>query len=189
MVDSLLPQLINQFTPAIEDTISQKLGIDRQMVHQALLVAIPFILGAVTKKMSSPEGQTDIGKILQQANPTAGQAPVGSAPMTSAGGDQGDVMVKSIFGDSAPQIGKAIGSATGVDGTQLLGLATPTVMSGLSQFQQSQGLDNAGLAGALNQQMQVMGKDNPEMMAMLNSAMGSEHGGGIFGAIKKLFGM
>ena len=185
MVDSLLPQLMNQFTPAIEDGISQKLGIDKGMVHQALLVAIPFILAAVTKKMATPEGQADIGKILQQA----GQAPSAGASPSGASGDQADVMVSSIFGDSAPQIGKAIGSSTGVDGTQLLGLATPTVMSGLSQFQQSQGLDNAGLAGALNQQMQVMGKDNPEMMTMTNSAMGSQQAGGIFGAVKKLFGM
>ncbi len=200
MVDSLLPQLLNQFMPTIEDSISQKLGIDKQTVHQALLVAIPFILGAVAKKMSSPGGASDISKILQQANPAAGQAPIGSAPpagqapvesapAASAASDQGNVMVRSIFGDSAPQIGKAISDQTGVDGGQVLSLATPAVMNSLSQFQQAQGLDHAGLAKVLNQHTQVIGRDNPEVMAVLNNALKPQPSGGLLGAIKRLFGL
>jgi len=179
---SILPGLINQFSPQIVKAISAKTGMSEQMVSQGIAMAVPLIIAMLAKKSATPEGATDLGKILSSQPPSGDLASSIDAYQPKAD----DPVLGQIFGDQTEQISSALGKSTGGNGSELLGMVAPAVLGSLSQTQQAQGLDTAGMAKLLQQEASNLPSDQ---MATINGLLGSEQAGGLLATIKRLFGM
>jgi hypothetical protein len=113
MMSSILPGIINQFTPQIEEVISQKTGVDRKLVRQGIAMAVPLIIAMLAKKSATPQGQTELGSMLSSQPPAGDLADSIGKFQPKAD----DPVLGQLFGDQSEQITSALGKSTGMDGS------------------------------------------------------------------------
>jgi hypothetical protein len=161
------------------DQMSQSVGADQSMVSSAVQMALPMIIGAMSKNAQQPGGAESLSNALQTDHDGSLLDNIGGIVAAAQQADGGGIL-GHILGQkqsvAAEQISQNTGLNTGQVAQILLTLA-PIVMSYLGRQKQQQGLDAGGLANMLNgQQQQIQQSGNP-MMGMVTSFLDKDHDG------------
>lgn len=147
------------------DEIAKKLGASREQTESAISMALPTLLGAVTRKADNESDVQELhqslaqhngGSILDQLGGMLGGGGSSSQPAANGiqalgGADMGSLL-GSILGGRQSKVEQGIGKASGLNGGQvgsLLSMLAPLVMGALARKTKTENMDAGGLAGML----------------------------------------
>lgn len=187
LIQSLLPQLQDRLAPEI----AKRLGIDEALVRQGISIAIPFLISALARNSSSPEGAQSLNDALARDHDgTALQSPDSLLGRYASG--EGSAILSHIFGEQRPQVEQAITSGSGIDGSALLQILAPAVMGALGQAQRKGGLDASGLAGLLQNEQSQLARSDGGALEVATKLLDSDGDGSVtnevIGMLGKLMG-
>lgn len=147
------------------DEIAKRLGASREQTESAISMALPTLLGAVTRKADNESDVQELHQSLAQHNGGsildqlggllggAGNSPqqAGSGIQALGGVDMGSLL-GSILGGRQNKVEQGIGKASGLNVSQvgsLLAMLAPLVMGALARKSKTENMDAGGLAGML----------------------------------------
>jgi hypothetical protein len=152
---SILNALQAQIRPDTIQQMSERLGTDTASTSNAISMALPILLGGLSKNAANAEGAADLDNALNDHD--GGILDNFSALL--GGGGAGAAILGHILGSRRAPVEQGVGRATGMNGrqvTQLLIMLAPLVMGVLGRMKRQQ---NVGA----EQLPEVLGNANLEM--------------------------
>jgi hypothetical protein len=194
----IMDLVMGQLSGAPTKQISGKLGADEGAVGNAIGMALPMLLGALSKNASNDDGARSLDAALEKdhdgsildhlpqflGNPEAGP---------------GEGILKHVLGAKRPAVEQGIGKSTGLDaGTigRLLVTLAPVVLGAIGRAKREKHMDAGGLSQFLGGERQEMERRAPDQMGLIGSLLDADGDGQIeaheiakgVGLLGKLFG-
>jgi len=149
-------------------SLSNTVGTDKQTTQQAMMAALPVILGAMNRNTNDPQQAESLAHALERdhdgslldnlggflGNLTGAGSAAGAAGVSPKAVD-GTGILGHIFGKQLPQVQQGVGKATGLDSgqvTRMLVTLAPLVMAYLGRQKRQQNLDAGGLSDLLQRE-------------------------------------
>ncbi|HEV7238272.1 MAG TPA: DUF937 domain-containing protein [Thermoanaerobaculia bacterium] len=162
---SILDAVRQQLGPDTIQQLSSTLGADPATTSNAVSLALPTILGALSRNASQPEGAAALdnalnahdGSILDNLGGLLGSGGGG-------GGGIGGAILGHVFGGRRDTVEQGVGRASGLDGAQvaqLMAMLAPIVMGVLGRMKQTKGLDANRLPDVLQQSRAQAEEETP----------------------------
>jgi hypothetical protein len=168
--------------------ISQQLGTDEGTAARAVSVALPLLLGGLTRNASTPAGAAALDQALTRDHDgsllDAPQQAVTNPSAFNAGGILGH-----IFGQRQAPIEQGVAKATGIDlqsASKVLMILAPIVMAGLARARSAQG-PNASAGAVLQGEQSNIERQVPGIGG-LASILDRNHDGNVVDDIANLAG-
>ncbi|MBA4608886.1 DUF937 domain-containing protein [Aeromicrobium sp. Marseille-Q0843] len=158
------------------DQIAERLGVDRATAQQGIDAALPALLGGLDANAKDPAGAASLGGAIATKDTSLidGGVDVGAIDT-----DDGEKIVKNVFGEKTDDVAQALGSTSGAQDAglvkKLLPILAPIVMAYLAK--RVTGGDQRGSAG---------GGIEDLLGGLLGGGSGSS--GGLEGALGGLLG-
>ena len=169
--------------------MSQVLGTDESKTNTAVQVALPLLLGALTKNSSTPEGPSSLMSAVEKDHDGSILDNLGSfLGGYSYGPGQG--ILGHVFGNKLGQAQDSVSQSSGLDSNttlQLLMMLAPIVMGALGRSKQQSGVDEGSLAEVLGGATKSTASD-PSMLDMVSQLLDSDRDGSALDDIAKLAG-
>jgi hypothetical protein len=202
----LLTPILGALSPASLQTLAQQIGAPPQQTASAVGVALPVLLGALSRNASQPGGAQALHAALQRdhSGVDVGRALSGAL----GGGGAGAAILDHILGQRQGKAASTVSQASGLDpsqSTRLMAMLAPLVMAALGARTQQAGLDPRGLGGLLTQlgaqlsgtglggalMNAVLDKDGDgdvDLSDLLVATQGGQAQGGLGGLLGAFFG-
>ncbi len=164
LLDTIRPMI----TPALVAQIGQKLGMDPQMVEQGAAVALPMLLGGVSRKINTTSGSTDLMDMLSKDDGAAISNLTALVDQFAPG--MGEPLIKSLFGDGFNTLQSTIKQQTGIDIGPITMMMAPAVMSMVGNYMRTNNLNVNSLAAGLKAETDTFLAEGGERATMLQSA-------------------
>jgi hypothetical protein len=177
MNESILDSLRNELTPDAIQQISDHLGADPASVSKATTLALPMLLGGLSKNASDAQGAAALDQALN-AHDGSILGNLGSMLGGGGAGGIGGAILGHIFGAKRGPVEEGVGQATNLNAqqiSQLLMMLAPIVMGVLGRMKQRGQVDAQQLPRVLEQ-----GRSEAEQHA--------PESGGLGGILDGLFG-
>jgi hypothetical protein len=161
--DPILDTLRKHITPATIQQMSASIGADPASTSKAINLALPALLGGLTRNASKGDGARALDRALEQHDGSILDNLGGL--LSGAGGGAGAAILGHIFGARRAPVERGVGKATGLDSGQiarLLAMLAPIVMAALGRMKQEKGLDSSRLPEVLKKSTSRLQKDVPE---------------------------
>ncbi|MEM8962867.1 MAG: DUF937 domain-containing protein [Acidobacteriota bacterium] len=171
---SLFDMLENSIGDNELDQIGQQTGADRQQVQQVVEAGLPLMLNSLGAQANAPGGAAGIMQMLDRDGDGDIMDDIGGFLGGGGGGGAGAGMLGVLLGGRADRVEQQLGNQTGMQPNQvgqILSMLAPIVMGMLQRQRQTQGLDDAGLAGVLQQERQVAMQRRPQAQGLLGSIL------------------
>jgi hypothetical protein len=177
---SALMEILGQSLDAqAMDQIGSQLGVDRGTAQNAVGVALPVIVGALSRHAASPAGQTSLQAALGQHDGSL-LDDLSSVLGPGAASGMGASILSHVLGGRQDATAASVGRASGLDagqGAQLLAMLAPIVMAALSRAQQqSPSADVGDVLGAAQSHLQ---QASPGGMGLVAQMLDSNHDGNV----------
>lgn len=167
---SVLDALQAQLSPATIQRMSDQLGTDTAATTNAIAMAVPILLGGLSKNASNAEGAASLdnalnahdGGILDNLGALLG----GGGGGGGIGGGIGGKILGHILGSRRAPVEQGVGRATGMNAQQvgqILMMLAPLVMGVLGRMKQQNGVGAQQLPEVLGQANLDMTRKSPEM--------------------------
>jgi hypothetical protein len=201
--NTILDSVRQQLGPDTIQQMSRALGADPATTSNAVSLALPALLGGLSRNASQPQGAAALdqalnahdGSILDNLGTMLGSAAGGNAPGGGMLGGMGGAILGHIFGSRRGTVEQGVGKASGLDAgqaAQLLAMLAPIVMGVLGRMKQSKGLDANALPNVLGEAREQGEREVPGLGGLLDAnndgnvmddllRMGGGALGGIFG--------
>ena len=169
----LMDLLTEEFSGAPTRRISQKLGADEPAVGSAIGVALPVLIGALSRNASSEEGARSLDEALARDHDGS---ILESLPefLNAPEAGPGDGILRHVLGPSRPAVEHGISVSTGLDadavGRLLVALA-PVVMGALGKARLDGAMDAGGLSQFLAGERQEIESAIPGQVAEIGSLL------------------
>ena len=143
--------------------ISQQLGTDEATAANAVAVALPMLLGGLTRNTSTPQGAASLDAALARDHDgSLLDAPHRAVadPMAFNGGG----ILGHIFGSRQAPVEQGVAKATGLDAQRvgkLLMMLAPLVMAAIARARANQGTANASAGSVLQREQSNMERQVP----------------------------
>jgi hypothetical protein len=131
------------------EQFGQELGTDSATVQNAVSMALPALLGALSRNAASADGASALENALGQHD---GSVLGDLAAIITGGGGAGASILGHVLGARQGSVQAGISNATGMDGAsvaRLLAMLAPIVMGALGRSRQQGGAD-FGLSDVLS---------------------------------------
>lgn len=193
-MDALTGALLQQLAGGGLAQLGQILGTDEQKAGSALGSAVPLLVSALATEAAQPRRARSLHRALEKDHDGSVLANLESYLTTDPEQAEGAGILSHALGGARPAVESGLAARTGLDAKQigtLLEIAAPLVMGLVGQQQQSNGLDETGLAALLGTQVQTTAKEDPDLLGILNAAFDADKDGSaldeVFGFVGKLF--
>lgn len=152
-------------------SLSNTIGTDEQTTQQAMMAALPVILGAMNRNTNDPQGAQSLAKALEQDHDGSlldhlggflgaldgapGSEAALGVPGVGGRATNGTGILRHVFGARLPAVEQGIEKATGLQRgqvTRMLVALAPIVMAYLGRQKRQQNLDPGGLSDLLRQE-------------------------------------
>lgn len=119
-MNSMTQGLLGQLQGQPMNLIGQRLGLSQGQAASAVAAALPLLLGALGRNARKPEGAQNLFGALQRDH--RGQDPQSVLGSAVEGGQQGDQILRHVFGAREPVATQGLATASGVapDHAQML---------------------------------------------------------------------
>ena len=172
-MSSILDAVRQQLGPDAIEQMSRSLGADPGTTSNAVNLALPTLLGGLSRNASQPEGAAALdnalkahdGSILDNLGGILGGG-------GGTGGGIGGAILGHIFGAKRGPVEQGVGRASGLNAgqvAQLMAMLAPIVMGVLGRMKQSKGLDANQLPDVLNQSREQGEKEVPGLGGLLDA--------------------
>lgn len=194
---SILDAVRQQLGPDTIRQMSSTLGADPDATSNAVSMALPALLGGLSRNASQPQGAAALdnalnahdGSILDNLGGLLGGGSSGG------GGGIGGAILGHIFGNKRDTVEQGVGRSSGLDAAQvaqLMAMLAPIVMGVLGRMKQTKGLDANRLPEVLQQSREQGEQEMPGLGGLLDAnndgsmaddllRMGTSALGGLFG--------
>ena len=189
---SLIDQLVQQIGGQEVSKLSQNLGSNEQSTQNAIMKALPMLIGALSKQTGTREGAFNIASMLDADGD--GQVLDDLAGFFSQSDNgAGPGILDSLFGGKKTGVSNGLSQMTDLDPNQagnLLENLAPMVMGFLGNQKKSQGLNVSALAGLLGNEAQKVneGGQGADAMGFLNNFLDSDGDGSSMDDIAGMIG-
>ena len=159
----VLDTLKQQFTPATIQQMSRSLGADPAATSNAISMALPALLGGLSRNASNPQGAAALDRALNDHDGGILDNLGGLLGGAGAGG-VGGAILGHIFGARRAPVEQGVGRAAGLDpqqAAQLLAMLAPIVMGVLGRMKQKNGMDATQLPAVLQKSTSEIQKETP----------------------------
>ena len=157
---SVLNALEGQLGPDVIQRMSTQLGADTAATTNAISMAVPILLGALTKNVADAEGAASLDRAL-----TAHDGGILDNVGALLGGNGvGAGILRHILGSRRTPVEDGLGRATGLNAqqiAQLLTLLAPLVMGVLGRMKREQSVDAEKLPEVLGRASLDMSRQSP----------------------------
>ncbi len=173
---SVLNQLQAQLGPDMIQKMSAQLGSDTATTSNAISMALPILLGGLSKNSANAEGAADLDNALN-AHDGGILGNLGAL----LGGGAGAAILKHVLGSRRGPVEQGVGRATGMNAQQvgqLLIMLAPLVMGVLGRMKRQQGIDAKKLPEVLGQANLEMTRQSTSV-GELSRILDSNHDGQI----------
>ncbi|MGZ5443821.1 MAG: DUF937 domain-containing protein [Thermoanaerobaculia bacterium] len=192
-MSSILDAVRQQLGPDTIQQMSRTLGADPSATSNAVSLALPTLLGGLSRNAAQPQGAAALDKALN-AHDGSILDNLGGL-LGGGGGGVGGAILGHIFGGRRDTVEQGVGRASGLDTAQvaqLMAMLAPIVMGVLGRMKQSKGLDANRLPDVLQQSREQGEREVPGLGGLLDAnndgsvtddllRMGSSALGGMFG--------
>ncbi|HEY0788010.1 MAG TPA: DUF937 domain-containing protein [Thermoanaerobaculia bacterium] len=161
--DAILDTLRRQLTPSTIQQMSAAIGADPDATSKAVAMALPALLGGLSRNASKPEGAMELDRALDDHDGGILDN-LGGLLGGGAGAGIGAAILGHIFGARRAPVEEGVGKATGLDRRQvgqLLVILAPIVMAVLGRMKRQKNLDASRLPDALDRTTKRMEPDVP----------------------------
>ena len=186
-MSSLMQILGNALDGQAVERIAGELGVDSQSASTAINMALPILIGGLSRNAATPEGAGALDGALARDHDGSILDDLGSLVMGSQGG-VGQAILGHILGVRQEPAQDGISRATGLDGatvSRLLALLAPIVMGALGRARGAQGPE-AGLGGLLGGAQEHYQQQASPGMDLLGLIFDREHDGSISDDVARL---
>jgi hypothetical protein len=169
--------------------ISQQLGTDEGTAAKAVSVALPLLIGGLTRNASTPDGAAALDQALTRDHDAS---PLLNAPheaITNPNAFNAGGILGHIFGQRQSPIQQGVAKASGIDlqsAGKVLMILAPIVMASLARARSAQGA-NASAGQVLQTEQQHIERQVPGIGG-LASILDRNHDGNIADDIANLAG-
>src|SRR5262245_30300197 len=176
---SALMEILGQSLAAdTMDQIGDQLGVDRATAASAVGVALPVLVGALSRNASTPGGHGALEGALERDHDGSILDDLGG--FLGQGSSGGGSILGHVLGGRQDSMAASVGRASGLDaGTaaQLLALLAPIVLGALGRVRQQGGGGSLGdiLGGAQSHMQQTA----PQGMDLVSQMLDSNHDGSV----------
>ena len=156
MATNLLDTLNQQITPSTVQQISSALGADPKTTSNAIAMALPVILGGLSRNASTPQGAQALHNALDDHDGSI-LGNLGGLLGSGAASGIGGAILGHIFGSKQDAVQNGVSRASGLNAAQvaqLLAMLAPIVMGVLGRMKQQQGINANQLPNVLQQSTQ-----------------------------------
>ena len=160
---AILDMLEQQLRGNTLTQMSQQIGTDEGTTANAVAVALPLLLGGLTRNASTPQGAASLDAALTRDHDgSLLDAPDRAVadPMAFGGGG----ILGHIFGARQSPVEQGVARATGLDSQKvgkLLMMLAPLVMAALARARSSQGAAAASAGPVLQQEQSTIERQVP----------------------------
>ena len=201
-MNSILDAVRQQIGPDAIRQISGAIGADPSATSNAVSLALPTLLGGLSRNAAQPQGAAALdnalnahdGSILDDLGGLLGGGG-GNTGGGGIGGGIGGAILGHIFGNRRGPVEEGVGRSSGLDAAQvaqLMAMLAPIVMGVLGKMKRTQGLDANSLPDVLQQSRAQGEQETPGLGGLLDAnndgsvaddllRMGGSALGGLFG--------
>lgn len=163
--DPIFDTLKKHITPATIQQMSTAIGADPEKTSKAVGLALPTLLGALSRNASNPQGAASLDRALNDhdggiLDNLGGLLGGGGGAMGGIGG----AILGHVLGRRQAPVEQGLGKASGLNAQQigtLLAMLAPIVMGVLGRMKQKQGIDASRLPDVLEKSTKRMEKETP----------------------------
>jgi len=177
-MSSLMDLVTSQLGGSLPD-LSKALGSDEKQTGQAVSMALPAILGALTRNASQSDGARSLTNALAKDHDGSILNNVAGF-LNSGDTTAGDGILKHAMGSKRSRVEAGVSQGTGMDAatvTKLMTTLAPLVMGMLGKAQREQRLDANGMAGLLDNGQKAFEAQEPQAAGLLSSLLDSDGDG------------
>jgi hypothetical protein len=152
MLDALAAQLGGSSVQNLARTI----GADQATTQKALGAALPFLVSALAKNATTPQGAQALHQALSRDHDGSVLDDLAGS-LASPNTQTGEGILRHVLGDRRQAVEAGIGKASGLDArgvSTMLAALAPVVMGMLGRTQRQQGLDTSALTQMLQGEQQ-----------------------------------
>lgn len=156
-MNDLIGLLSEQVGGQVARQVSRQLGTDVETTESAINAALPMLLGAISRNVSTADGAKSLNHALDQHDGAVLNDVVGAMSSQDRIND-GAKILGHIFGGKQGNVEQGLSKVSGLsadNSAQLMAMLAPIVMGALGQTKRSGGLDADGLAILLGGQREA----------------------------------
>lgn len=156
LLNSILSSVVND---QLSSKIAQSTGLSEDQTKKALSMAMPLLMGAVSKNSTDEKWAQALNTALEQHDWSILNNLNISDILSS---DEGQKIVGHILGSKTGTAEQAIAKETGADSSQIgtiLKIAAPILMGALGKQKKDKNLDTSGLTSLLSDEKKSMKSD------------------------------
>lgn len=149
---TLVQVLLNTLGPTALNQVSSRLNADEGATQRAIGAAIPLLVSALGKNVSTADGAQALSRALETKHDGRILNDVENALANPALAGEGAAILRHVLGNKRQSVERGLGAASGIDAgaaAQLLDMLAPLVMAQLGQQKRTQKLDADGIASLL----------------------------------------
>lgn len=179
-MSSILETLQQHLGPATISQMSRSLGADPNTTANAVSMALPVLIGALSKNAASPQGAAALDRALDDHDGSILNNLGGL--LGGSGSGIGGAILGHILGAKRSTVEQGVGQASGLNAaqvSQLLMMLAPIVMAVLGRAKQQSGLDASNLPDVLQQSAQQAQNAAPSLGGILGGMLDANHDGQI----------
>ena len=160
---SVIDTLLDAIGDKEIDRMSENLGADRKKVDSAFSAALPVLMGAVSRQAQRDEGRSIDEWAERHDDRVIGDIDGFLSRRDYENHVDGDDFINGVLGRKRPSMERGIGSASGLDTSQVSGLLKmvgPLLMGAISKQRNADGLDRASLVNLLRNDSEKIEKSH-----------------------------
>lgn len=178
-VGGIMDLVMGQLSGAPTKRISGKLGADEGAVGDAIGMALPMLLGALSRNASNDEGARSLdGALAKDHDGSILDNLPGFLARPEAGPGEG--ILNHVLGDKRPAVEQGISKSSGLDaGTigQLLVTLAPVVLGAIGRAKREKQMDTRGLSQFLAGERQEAERSAPDQMGLIAGLLDADGDG------------
>ena len=183
----VLDELEAQLGPDTIQKLSAELGTDTAATSNAVSMALPILLGALSKNASNADGAASLDKALDSHDGGI-LGNLGAILGGGGGGGIGGAILGHVLGSRRAPVEEGVGRATGMNAQQvgrLLMMLAPLVMGVLGRMKRQQNVDAEKLPDVLGKANLDLTRRSPSV-GDLSRVLESDHEGTIADEVARI---
>jgi hypothetical protein len=153
---TMLEALAAQLGGSSVQNLARTIGADQATTQKALGAALPFLVSALAKNATTPQGAQALHQALSRDHDGSVLDDLAGS-LASPNTQTGEGILRHVLGDRRQAVEAGIGKASGLDArgvSTMLAALAPVVMGMLGRTQRQQGLDTSALTQMLQGEQQ-----------------------------------
>ena len=170
-MDSLLQSIAGQLDGNTIAQMSSALGVEDESTQAAIGLALPVLLGALSRNTSTDEGAESLTNALARDHDGTILQDVSGNITRQEVMDDGSAIIGHVLGQQEKGIESSIGRSTGIDPqnvAMLMSMLAPVVLGVMGQQKQEKNMNASDVSSMLQQNRETAKSNAPELSSLLD---------------------